>query len=140
MKRTYSGTSGEIGDSFTWDSNVRDAGKRRAKLLEIVPGERIKTSIHFIKPNEGQATSNITLTPEGAQTKVTWDMDTEMNYPMNLMKLFMDGFMDDAYGRGLKSLKRNQRTVKDRIIIIKPSQISVRVLFIFHRIFPIDLR
>lgn len=49
--------------------------------------------------------SNITLTPEGTQTKVIWDMDTEMNYPMNLMKLFMDGFMDDAYGRGLKSLK-----------------------------------
>ena len=105
MKRTYSGTSGDVGDSFTWDSNVRDAGKGEQKLLEIVPGERIKTAIHFIKPNEGQATSNITLTPEGAQTKVSWDMDTEMNYPMNLMKLFMDGFMDDAYGRGLNSLK-----------------------------------
>jgi hypothetical protein len=45
------------------------------------------------------------LNPEGNQTKVTWSLDTEMNYPMNLMKIFMDGFMDDAYGRGLKSLK-----------------------------------
>jgi len=37
--------------------------------------------------------------------------------------------------------ERNKRTVKDRIIITKPSQISVRVFVYFPSyFFPIDLR
>ncbi|WP_372482944.1 SRPBCC family protein [Elizabethkingia anophelis] len=105
MKRTYSGTSGEVGDTFMWESNKKEAGTGEQKLIEIVLGQSVKTSLHFIKPNEGLGVANLALNSEGNQTKVTWSLDTEMNYPMNLMKLFMDGFMDDAYGRGLKSLK-----------------------------------
>ena len=105
MKQTYSGTSGEVGDTFKWESDKKEAGTGEQKLIEIVPGQKIKTSLHFIKPNEGQGTSNIILTAEGNQTKVTWDMDTEMNYPTNLMKLFMDSFMDEAYTKGLNKLK-----------------------------------
>lgn len=54
---------------------------------------------------QGNATSNITLTPEGNQTKVTWDMDSEFAYPMNLMKPFMDSMMDKPYSEGLAKLK-----------------------------------
>lgn len=104
-KVQYYGTTGQVGEGFTWDSDKKEAGKGDQKIIAIVPGEKLSTAIKFILPNPGDATSNVVLTPEGNQTKVTWDMDTEMPYPMNIMKLFMDGFMDESYGKGLNELK-----------------------------------
>lgn len=104
MKMEYSGTPGQVGDKYCWEGN-EDAGAGCQEIIELVPNQRQKTRIQFIKPFESIATSDVILTPEGNQTKVTWTMDTEMNYPMNLMKFFMDGNMDKSYGEGLKKLK-----------------------------------
>ena len=41
----------------------------------------------------------------GNSTKVTWTMDCELDYPMNLMKFFMDSQMEKSYGSGLQKLK-----------------------------------
>ncbi|MFV0209304.1 hypothetical protein OBK13_08850 [Empedobacter falsenii] len=59
----------------------------------------------FKKPFESDATSDIVLTKEGNTTKVTWSMDCELDYPMNLMKLIMDSQMEKSYGDGLTKLK-----------------------------------
>ena len=45
------------------------------------------------------------LEPQGNATKVTWTFNTEMNYPMNLMKLTMDSQMDKDFRKGLQKLK-----------------------------------
>ena len=76
VKVVYSGNSGQVGE----------------KML-------------FEKPFESDATSDLILIPEGNATKVTWTMDCELDYPMNLMKFFMDGQMEKSYGSGLKKLK-----------------------------------
>ena len=65
---------------------------------------KCKTSLHFIKPNEGLGVANLTLNSEGNQTKVT-GAGYRNELPYESYETFMDGFMDDAYGRGLKSLK-----------------------------------
>lgn len=59
----------------------------------------------FKEPFESDATSDLILSPEGNSTNVTWTMDCELDYPMNLMKLFMDKEMEKSYGGGLKTLK-----------------------------------
>ena len=67
--------------------------------------QKIETKMMFKKPFESDATSDVVLTKEGNTTKVVWNMDCELDYPMNLMKLMMDYQMEDSYGKGLKKLK-----------------------------------
>lgn len=104
LKLTYSGNSGQIGDKYCWEGND-EVGSGCQEITALVPNQKQSTKMIFYKPFESDATSNIILTPEGNSTKVTWDMDCELDYPMNLMKLFMDGQMDKSYGDGLNALK-----------------------------------
>lgn len=104
LKLTYSGNSGQIGDKYCWEGND-EVGSGCQEITALVLNQKQSTKMIFYKPFESDATSNIILTPEGNSTKVTWDMDCELDYPMNLMKLFMDGQMDKSYGDGLTALK-----------------------------------
>ena len=104
LKVTYSGNPGQIGDKYCWEGND-EVGSGCQEITALVPNQKQSTKMIFYKPFESDATSKIILTPEGNSTKVTWDMDCELDYPMNLMKLFMDGQMDKSYGDGLNALK-----------------------------------
>lgn len=106
MKVEYKGVSGVKGDRYCWDSNLDDAGAGCQEIVAIEENRKIQTKINFIRPFEGEAFSDIILEPQGNATKVTWNMKTEMGYPTNLMKLFMDGQMDDSYIEGLMNLKK----------------------------------
>lgn len=105
MKIDYSGNSGQLGDQYCWDGND-DAGAGCHIITALVPNQKQSTKMLFSRPFESDATSIIILTPQGSTTKVTWDMDCELDYPMNLMSIFMDGQMDKSYGSGLETLKQ----------------------------------
>ena len=104
LKLTYSGTQGHPGDEYCWEG-TEDVGQGCHVITALVPNQKIATKMMFKKPFESDATSDIVLTKEGNGTKVTWSMDCELDYPMNLMKLIMDSQMEDSYGKGLKKLK-----------------------------------
>lgn len=104
VKIEYSGTSGQVGDSYHWVGN-KDVGEGKQTVTEIVPNEKMVTELQFIKPWEGIATATFQLTPEGNQTKVTWTMDNELTTPMKIMKPMMDMQMDKMFGQGLDNLK-----------------------------------
>lgn len=104
MKIDYSGNSGQVGDQYCWDGNS-DAGAGCHIITALVPNKKQSAKMLFTKPFESDATSDIVLTPQGNTTKVTWDMDCEFDYPMNLMTVFMDSQMDKSYGEGLAALK-----------------------------------
>ncbi len=104
MKIDYSGNSGQVGDQYCWDGND-DAGAGCHIITALVPSKKQSAKMLFTRPFESDATSDIVLTPQGNSTKVTWDMDCEFDYPMNLMMVFMDGQMDKSYGEGLAALK-----------------------------------
>ena len=104
LKLTYTGNQGEIGDQYCWEGND-EVGKGCHQITALVPNKKQSTKMIFYKPFESDATSDLILTPEGNATKVTWTMDCELDYPMNLMKLFMDSQMEKSYGGGLKTLK-----------------------------------
>ncbi|SIQ21627.1 Polyketide cyclase / dehydrase and lipid transport [Chryseobacterium sp. RU37D] len=106
MKITYTGVSGQVGDKYCWDSKNDNAGAGCQEIKELILNEKQKTKMTFIKPFEGEATSEIVLLPEGNATKVTWTMDTEQNSMMKIMRPMMDYQMGKSYGEGLDNLKK----------------------------------
>ncbi len=102
----YKGVSGEIGDEYCWESTSENAGAGCHKIVALIPNKEVKTQMNFKKPFENVSYSKIVLESQNGKTKVTWDMDTQLNYPMNLMKLMMDSNMDESYGKGLERLKK----------------------------------
>lgn len=105
VKMTYSGTSGEVGDSYHWLGN-KDVGEGKQTVTEIVPNEKMVTQLQFIKPWEGFAKATFTLTPEGNSTKVTWTIDNELTPMMKPMKPMMDMQMEKMFEQGLGDLKK----------------------------------
>lgn len=105
MKITYTGNPGEVGDKYCWDSKNDDAGAGCQEIKELVLNEKQKTEMIFVKPFEGQATSEIVLSPEGNATKVVWTMDTEQDPMMKIMRPMMDYQMGKSYEEGLNNLK-----------------------------------
>ncbi len=105
LKLEYKGVQGEVGDEYCWEGN-KEVGKGCHVITALVPNQKISTKMMFKEPFQDEATSDIILTPQGNGTKVTWSMDCELEYPMNLMKLVMDKQMDKSYGGGLEKLKK----------------------------------
>lgn len=102
---TYSGTSGEVGDSYHWKGN-KEVGEGEQTVTAVVPNEKLVTKLRFIQPWEGDAVANFTLTPEGGGTKVTWAIDNELNSMMKIMKPMMDMNMKKTFDQGLGDLKK----------------------------------
>lgn len=105
VKIEYSGTSGEVGDSYHWIGN-EDVGEGKQTVTEIIPNQKMITKLQFIKPWEGFATATFELQQEGNGTKVTWKMDNELTTPMKIMKPMMDMQMDKMFDQGLSDLKK----------------------------------
>ncbi len=103
VKSTFSGVSGQIGDKHCWKSEKPDVGNGCQEITALVPNQKQTTKMAF--EGQGDATSDIVLTPEGNGTKVTWNLDATMEYPSNLGKPFMDYMMGKSYGEGLEKLK-----------------------------------
>ncbi len=108
MKKTYRGTDGTVGFVSAWESENEDVGTGEQEIIKITEGERIDFELRFIKPFE--ATEPAYMTTEKIaenQTKVKWGFRGHMNYPMNLMMLFMDfeKMIGDDLETGLRKLK-----------------------------------
>lgn len=107
MKKEYKGTDGTIGFISAWEGNKK-VGKGEQEIKKIAEGERIDFEIRFIKPFAGLANSYIsTRSVDAAQTIVNWGFDSKMNYPMNLMLLFMnmEKMIGNDFSTGLTNLK-----------------------------------
>lgn len=104
LKMEYSGTSGQIGDKYCWKSEKREVGNGCQEITALVPNQKQSTKMVF--EGMGDAYSDILLTPQGQQTKVTWTLNSKLERPKNLMKLMMNSAMDQSYGEGLAKLKQ----------------------------------
>ena len=107
MKKTYTGTDATVGFVSAWEGNKKvGAGEQEIKAIQ--EGKRIDYELRFIKPFRSVAKATMTTEPNDANsTRVTWGFEGSMNYPMNVMKLFMN--MEKAIGNdfsmGLSKLK-----------------------------------
>lgn len=105
MKISYTGASGQPGDRYCWNSTNEDAGAGCQDIIELLPNKKQKTKMEFKRPMEDVSFSEVILTPEGHQTKLTWTLESNLERPMNLIKFMMDQWMGKSYGEGLASLK-----------------------------------
>lgn len=108
MKKTYRGTDGTVGFVSAWESKVDSVGVGEQEIKKIKEGERVDFELRFIEPFE--ATEPAFMTTEAVsenQTKVRWGFSGHMNYPMNIMMLFMDfeKMIGDDLQTGLINLK-----------------------------------
>lgn len=110
IKKTYKGTDGEIGFVSAWDSDNEEVGKGEQEIIAIKEGERIDYELRFIEPFEAKDKAFMSTKAMGeAKTQVTWGFNGKMNYPMNIMMLFMD--MEEMLGPDLKKGLENLKEV-----------------------------
>lgn len=109
LEKSYKGNDGEVGFISKWDSDNEDVGKGEQEIVKIEYGKRIDFEVRFKEPFE--ATSALFISTEAMgpnTTKVTWSVKGQMDYPMNIMMLFMDmeGEIGPDLENGLKNLKK----------------------------------
>ncbi|MGQ0738353.1 MAG: SRPBCC family protein [Bacteroidota bacterium] len=107
MKNEFRGTDGTVGFVNSWEGNKK-VGIGEQEITGITEGKSLTTDLRFIKPFKSFAKATMTTEAVGAgSTKISWGFESKMNYPMNIMKLFMN--MEKAVGNdfsiGLNNLK-----------------------------------
>jgi len=113
MKKEFRGTDGEVGFVSAWDSEVKDVGKGEQEILKIVASDRIDYALRFIKPFESKEQAYMALESIGdSVTLVKWGFDGHMNYPMNMMLLFMD--FDAMLGKDLQAGLLNLKVLLEK--------------------------
>jgi hypothetical protein len=107
IKNEYRGTDGEPGFVNSWVGNKK-VGEGEQEIKGIEEGKQLITELRFIKPFKSVAKSTMsTAAVNENSTKVSWGFEGAMNYPLNVMKLFMNmekGIGDD-FSIGLHNLK-----------------------------------
>ena len=109
QKHELFGTDGTVGAKKTWDSEVENVGKGSQTIVKMEAPTLFETFLSFEKPFKSEAKGFVKLKPDGSdKTIVSWSFESEMPYPMNIMKLFMN--MDESIGKdfniGLSKLKK----------------------------------
>lgn len=108
MKKSYTGTDGTVGFIAAWESDNEDVGSGEQEIKKIVEGERIDYELRFKEPFESVSQAFLTTeSVETGQTKVKWGFNGHMDYPMNLMLVFMDfeTMIGNDFDTGLTTLK-----------------------------------
>ena len=108
MKKEYKGTDGTVGFVSGWDSQNKDLGKGEQEITKIEPDKRIDYELRFYRPFEAVEQAYMTTEPIGQDsTHVVWGFDGHLNYPVNLMLLFVnfDKILGADLQGGLKRLK-----------------------------------
>ena len=108
MKTRFTGTDGTEGFISAWESDVKNVGAGEQEILKIVDGERLDYEMRFLKPFKSTSWAFITTTALNEnQTKVHWGFNGKMNYPSNLMLVFMnmEKMIGNDFEKGLLNLK-----------------------------------
>lgn len=113
MKKEFRGTDGTVGFVSAWSSENGEVGAGEQEIKKINGMDRIDYELRFLKPFESTSQAYMTTEEAGAgATKVKWGYSGKMNYPMNVMLLFMD--MNEMVGKdfatGLTNLKNIMET------------------------------
>jgi hypothetical protein len=106
VKRTGTGIDGTVGFVSAWDSNVRNVGKGQQEITQIVQGTRIESKVRFERPFKNLADVHmVTKAITAGQTELTWTMQGQNKYPMNIMNLFIPGLLARDMAESLQNLK-----------------------------------
>ena len=117
MTQTYQGVDGEVGFVSAWDSQHPDVGQGEQEITAIIAGERIDYELRFIKPFQAISPAYMIFEDLGNdQTKVKWGFSGHMNYPMNILMLFMD--FEQMIGADLQHGLDNLKAIQESVILL----------------------
>ncbi len=107
MKKTFTGTDGELGFISAWKSDHKQVGSGEQEITGLVDSKVINSELRFLKPFKSTSDAYLKLDETNNGTKVTWGFSGNNKFPMSIMMLFMN--MDKAVGgdfeAGLAKLK-----------------------------------
>ena len=109
MKKEYTGTDGTPGFISKWESDHKQVGHGEQEIKRIVEGERIESELRFLKPFAGVAQAYTSTKPTSEnETMVAWGFNSRMNYPMNILLVFMnmEKMIGNDFEEGLKNMKK----------------------------------
>lgn len=109
MVKSYRGTDGTVGFVSRWESQLEDVGVGEQEIMRIDEGKRVDFELRFFSPFESTDPAFMSTEAVGAnQTLVHWGFDGHLDYPMNLMFLFLDfeTMIGNDLNQGLKQLKQ----------------------------------
>ncbi|WP_308443275.1 MULTISPECIES: SRPBCC family protein [unclassified Shewanella] len=108
MQKTYRGIDGMTGFTAGWSSDKEEVGVGEQEIVRIDEGKRIDYELRFYKPFESTDFAYMETEAISAnQTRVIWGFGGHLDYPMNLMFLFIDfeGMITNDLSQGLQQLK-----------------------------------
>jgi hypothetical protein len=107
VKKTFSGTDGEVGFVSAWAGN-KAVGKGEQEITNIVENEVINAQLRFLKPFKSTSDAYLKVEKDDNGTKVTWGFSGKNKFPMSMIMLFMN--MDKTVGKdfeyGLNKLQK----------------------------------
>jgi uncharacterized protein YndB with AHSA1/START domain len=113
MKKIFTGTDGQIGFIYSWDSQNKQAGAGEQEIIAIDLNKRIDIEVRFLRPFVGIAnTPFITEAMASNKTKVIWGMSSQMKYPLNIMLLVLD--FETKLGNDIEISLNNLKTILEK--------------------------
>src|SRR5688500_11900387 len=106
MNRTHSGAPSGKGAVYEWSGNKK-VGQGRMEITTSTPSQLVGIKLDFLKPFKAHHTVELTLTPSGNGTNVTWAMFGANPFLMKVMGVFMnmDRMVGKDFEKGLARLK-----------------------------------
>lgn len=106
QKVIFTGTDGQEGFIYAWDSTNKNAGKGEQEIKRIVPNQKIELEIRFEKPFKGVSESILSTEPAGnGQTKVTYTFQGAKNFGMKIAHLLLG--LEKVLGKDLDLTMKN---------------------------------
>ncbi len=107
MKKEYSGTDGQVGFIYAWDSTNKNVGAGEQEIKKITPGQAVDFELRFSRPMQDVAQARMTTTAAGqGQTNVTWSFNSMMKFPMTAVKPIFRNILTKQLQTGLDNLKK----------------------------------
>jgi hypothetical protein len=113
MNKVFTGTDGEVGFIYAWDSSQKQVGKGAQEITAIDPGKQLECEVRFEKPMKGISKTVMSTNSNGAaSTIVKWTFISNMNCPMRIFSLFVsiEKMLGKDLETSLQQLKKNLET------------------------------
>jgi hypothetical protein len=107
VKKTHTGTDGEIGFIAGWKGN-KEIGEGEQEITHIVENEKMESKLRFFKPWKSESDAYIKVEKiDENNTRVTWGFSGVNKPPSNIFMMFfnMDKTVGKDFEEGLASLK-----------------------------------
>jgi len=106
LQRTFTGASSGVGAKYAWVGNKK-VGEGSMEITRSEPARNMQLDLHFLKPFQADNVTEFTLTPDGNQTNLKWEMRGKRPFMFRVMGLFMsmDKIVGGDFEKGLNNLR-----------------------------------